>query len=261
MTNPLGFNTRSLIASQMASLFNLSDDLARMIVFYPSDPVLAMACRNLTNQMNNELLEDKLFCQLEELFESLQADRAQSPKIIGTMMTLKPIDAAPNVRFPDNHSYFLNDDSQEQSCDSIAYLKNKLQDFGDLWEKKEFVLEPPEGTESSNTRAVTSFPDYQVVTVHKFLETLLPVGEFDKMKESLPKTTLFGLVNASHSVKLIRTRNGFVFKEEQIGIDDRIDDKNCNLIDDALLKLGLAHQCCFLMPDRYYRYDLIVPVL
>ena len=43
--------------------------------------------------------------------------------------------------------------------------------------------------------------------------------------------------------------------------DDRIPDKNCNLIDDALLKLGLAHQCCFLMPDRYYGFDLVVPVL
>ncbi len=356
MANPLDLNSRSLIASQMASLFNLSDDLARMIAFYPSEPVLAMACRNLTNQLNGEHLEDQLFFKMEELFESVQADRGQLHEIVGTMVVLKAIDAASDVCFLENHSYSFNDsvagivdgsssddavadyvvgidsdnnnnchgkdvidvdsnisidhgsvdvggdhdngdvegdhgngndcddgdgndngntnfyvdtinDSVGPNCDSMAYLKNMLQDFGDLWGKKQFVLEPTEDTESPYTIPVTSFPDYHVTTVNEFLEKLLPAGEFEKMKENLPKTTLSGLVNASHSVKLIRTRNGFVFKGEQIKTmnlplaDDRITDKNCNLVGDALLKLGLAHQCCFLMPDRYYGYDLIVPVL
>ncbi len=43
--------------------------------------------------------------------------------------------------------------------------------------------------------------------------------------------------------------------------DQRIADNGCDLIDDALLKLGLIHQCCFLMPDRYFGYDLILPVM
>ena len=74
MANPLDLNTRTLIVSQMASLFNLTPDLARMIVFYPSEPVLALACREILNDLNYSG-PDVLFKKLDEFLETVYVDR------------------------------------------------------------------------------------------------------------------------------------------------------------------------------------------
>jgi hypothetical protein len=111
------------------------------------------------------------------------------------------------------------------------------------------------------------FSHYHVVSVEKFLKSLLNAAEFKKIAAKLPKDTLEGLVNANYAVKLTRYGQELVFEGEAFPpmklprADDRIGDEFCNLIDDALLRLGLIYQCCFLMPDRYFGFDLILPVM
>ncbi len=258
MANPLDLNTRSLIASQMATLFNLSEDLVRMIVFYPSEPILAMACRRILAEVNYHTHQEVLFSKLEEFFEAIQLDRGQLAEIVGSMTVLLAIDQA---------SKSLSPHGLLEIPGLVRELVDSMDDMKTLWEKKQFVLEPSGSSESQSNSEAADFQDYHVVTVESFIKNLLPPGKFERISAKLPRKTLKGLVNASHTVKLVRTRDGLSFGGESIETmnlplaDNRIGDNNFNLIDDALLKLGLAYQCCFSMPDRYYGYDLIVPVL
>ena len=255
--NPLSLSTRRLIASHMATLFDLSPDLANMIVFYPSDPILALGCRSLINSLCKiPSAEEHLFSKLEELFEGVQIDRGQVAECIGTMTVLRAIDLAAYT-------------GEECRAESLEALVQKMTlKYGEdhklsrLWKKKSFVLEP------ENTDEITyDFGDYHVTSVEEFLVSLLGAAKFEKIKSKLPAITLNGLVNASHAVKITRNGENLVFNNESFEAiriplsDERISDRNCNLIDVALLRLALIHQCCFLMPDRYYGYDLIVPVM
>ncbi len=269
MANPIDLHTRILIASHMATVFGFSSDLAQMIVFYPSDPVLALGCRKLllkpSSSEGNQLFSS-LFQKLDEFFEAVKIDRGNLSEVVGTMMVLLAIDQADSaVEVSKGHSVLLNEISETMSC------------FNDLWQKKAFVLEPAGGLEPTSTEPATADPqpqpgadlsDYKVVTVREFLKTFLGL-ESTAVEAKLPEKTLDGIVNATHAVKVVRpsaSSNGLkfgskTFKPMNLPLpDSRIPDKNCNLIDEALLKFGLAHQCMFLMPDRYFGFDLIIPV-
>ena len=199
MANPLDMNTRSLVASQMATLFNLSEDLARMIVFYPSEPVLAMACRRILSEINLPSADEHLFTELEELVEAVQVDRGALSEVVGTMCVLTAIDSSTTCA----------------ESPSVAKLNEEMADFKTLWEKERFVLEPDAeeeeeekataGTEAEPKNINVGFDDYHVTSVENFLNKLLPPGKFEQIKAKLPSSTLAGLVNASHAVKLFRT--------------------------------------------------------
>ncbi len=259
--SPKDMNTRTLIASHMATLFDLSPDLTRMLVFYPSDPILAITCRHITSEyLSKPEDNDKLYSMLSELSEAVQVDRGQMAECVGVMNVLRAIDLVKEVA---NYNCNAN-----VAGSLISQMETEAGYFNGLWRKKNFILEPPSDIFDPNVPATHEFSNYRVVGVEKFLESLLSANEFSKIKSKLPKETLNGLVNASHAVRITRAGGeSFTFRTDTFPpmelprADKRIADENCNLIDDALLKLGLIHQCCFLMPDRYFGYDLILPVM
>ncbi len=255
--NPMDLNTRTLIASHMATLFDLDEELARMIVFYPSDPILALGCRRLIRQMRG--FDEKLFSMLENHFEAAQIDRGQVAECIGTMVVLLAIDDANLANKPCDSSNIGN---------LIEDMISMNPEFDSLWRKKSFILEPDADSNSNSSPTCSEFEGYRVCTVESFLETLLSSSKFAEIKNKLPPSTLLGIVNSSHAVKITRTGlDDIQFNRQDYHsmklptADNRLDDENCNLIDEALLKLGLIHQCCFFMPDRYFGYDLIIPVM
>ena len=256
--NPLDIQTRSLIASHMATLFDLDEQLIRMIVFYPSDPILALACRQLITELpkNQELL----FSMLDKFFELAQIDRGRVAECVGMMIVLRAIDIADKCFVTDPHSRTAEDQIREMVKSNPA--------LEELWRKKFSVLEPKRDTNNPNIQPISTFDHYHVVTVESFLKNLLSEARFNCIKQELPVETLEGLVNASHAIKLTRTgKDGFTFNNKfypamKIPVaDERIADQYCNIIDDALIRLGLVHQCCFFMPERYYGYDIIIPVM
>ena len=258
MASPTDLNTRTLIASHMATLFDLSPDLMKMVVFYPSEPILAIACRNL---LRDRLFDSpnivQLFQKLTEFFEAVDFDQGNLVGVIGSMLVLLAIDQAKGSERPCS--------TPDQLKALIEELDMKMPDFKWLWEKNRFVLEP-DG--AAGTETCYQFPHYHIVTVEHFLCKLLDAQKFEDLKPRLPESTLKGLVNASHAVKVVRTDNQMLrfanttFEPMKLPVaDDRITDKYCNVIDESMLKLGLAQQCMFLMPANYFAYDLVVPLM
>ena len=88
MANPIDLNTRSLITSHMATLFDLSPDLMKMLVFYPSEPILTMACR----QIIKEDLMDKLNIRERfdkiDFFEAVEFDQGNLIQVVDSMLLL-----------------------------------------------------------------------------------------------------------------------------------------------------------------------------
>lgn len=111
---------------------------------------------------------------------------------------------------------------------------------------------------------------YRIVSVRSFLTSLLGATEFNAMLPHLPVSILDGIVNAS---QFITIRRKFPYERafgEEIGrsleknelkdasLDFR---KKCNIIDRALLKMGILRQVAFLMPPLYYGFDMIIPII
>jgi hypothetical protein len=104
--------------------------------------------------------------------------------------------------------------------------------------------------------------DYHVTTVKDFLLSLYG-QDFGPYLMLFPESTLEGLVNASHFVKL---PNGTALdKDKELALNlplpnNFVKDKNRFVIDRALLKLGLIKQCGFSLPLNYFGIDAIIPV-
>ena len=96
------------------------------------------------------------------------------------------------------------------------------------------------------------------------MKTLTNVDNLDKF--GIPKTILNGIINASHFVTLMRDNAGFKVGDLNIKPSDlptaenRISNTSRNIIEAALLKIGLLKQCGFALPTNYYGLDFILPV-
>jgi hypothetical protein len=103
---------------------------------------------------------------------------------------------------------------------------------------------------------------YHVTTVKDFLLSLY--GEdFGPYLMLFPESTLEGLVNASHFVKLPDSTSVDKSKTYAHGLplpNNLVKDAKRFIIDRALLKLGLTKQCGFSLPLNYFGIDAIIPV-
>ena len=103
---------------------------------------------------------------------------------------------------------------------------------------------------------------YHVTTVREFLVNLYG-SEFEPYLLLFPESTLEGLVNASHFVKLPNGTSVDKSKKHACGLplpNNLVDDTRRIFIDRALLKLGLTKQCAFALPLNYFGIDGIIPV-
>jgi hypothetical protein len=96
MANSIDLNTRSLVASHMATIFDFSPDLVHMIVFYPSEPVMAIACRCLMYELAMAGNFHFLFQKLNEMLEAVKIDSGNLAEVVGSMIILIAIDEAEN---------------------------------------------------------------------------------------------------------------------------------------------------------------------
>ena len=252
VANKLNSETGSLVANNMASLLGISDDLKELTVAYPSEPILALAARSLTNS----LPIDALFQVLKDKIETLHLDHGRFAEIFSGMIILRAIDLSKNIAFKsDESSYpFLS-----------AEINEIAPEFSGLWNKKSFILE---GETDNSSPFDYNFPFYSIYNVDGMLKSLLGIkSNINFESYSVPSETLNGLVNATHIVNLTRDPDGFKYKGLHLKpfclplADERIVDKSRNVIDQALLKIGLLRQCAFSLPTNYYGYDYLIPVL
>ena len=107
-----------------------------------------------------------------------------------------------------------------------------------------------------------STDNFKVTTVSDFLLNLYG-KDFEPYLMLYPQSTLEGLVNASHFVKL---PNGTILDQKnELGRklplpNNLVKDTNRCVIDRSLLKFGLIKQCAFSLPLKYFGVDGIIPV-
>jgi hypothetical protein len=269
-TNPLHKKGNSLVEGHMATLHNNVQE--NFIVSYPSEPILAIASRiaMTVNENGKPLYDDaSIFDILKDNTEAVSLDIGRFAEVFGAMIILRAIDKTPN--FTRIYSSYKRD----EILDEIKKLTPVK--FHTLWEKESQLLEVP--AKEASSREVSSTdrgPDitviqhprflehYRVNRVCDFLKTLINTDDLDKF--GIPKSILNGIVNATHFVSLTRDNTGFIVNNFDIKpsnlplADDRIANSSRNIIDTALLKIGLLRQCGFSMPSNYYGLDFILPV-
>ena len=73
--NPLSLETSSLVASHMGTLLDLSADITKMTITYPSEPIMAIAAHKIiSGNRENEL---NMFKILNEKTEAVVIDRGE----------------------------------------------------------------------------------------------------------------------------------------------------------------------------------------
>lgn len=128
-SNPLSVETGTLVAKHMGYLLDMSDDLKRLLVMYPADPILAF----IAHTCIDELTDDKLFSVLERKFQALDIDRGKTAEIFGGMIILRAIWKSATIQSLDFSQY-----SYSQYLD---HIKAEAPEFNDLWERDTHNLE------------------------------------------------------------------------------------------------------------------------
>ena len=248
---------KKLLKSYMATLCAVNNDASSLYVGYSSEPVLAMASRELINRPNSR---QRHFESLLEFIERVPVDRGRIAEYVFAEMLQEAVDTAQVI------DTFVN-----QIVGGNEFVRK-------IYRTREYVLEP----------AVVENPDlppprneilpihhsinsiYRIVSVRSFLTSLLGATEFNAMLPHLPESILGGTINASQFITL---RRNFPYERafgEELGCslaqtelkDASLDfRKKCNIIDRALLKMGILRQVAFMMPPLYYGFDMIIPVI
>ena len=269
--NPFRREAGGLVASNMAYLLDISNDLSSLLVMYPSEPILAMAAHALID----ELPVDKIFGKLHEKLEVLQFDQGAAAELFGGMIILRAIHSSCSVHISESANCL------KQICELTP------SNFKELWETDEHVLEESErtkvrreisdiSTKNKNdeslkrklevlyTKTSERLISYNLHDVRGFLETLTKSDSLEST--GIPEKVLNGIVNATHFVNLsrfseqIKLSNDVYDPEKLPMADNRIQDRSRNVIDSSILKNALLRQCGLRMPPNYYGYDYVIPV-
>jgi hypothetical protein len=255
MANPVSTTASSLVAGHMATLFAASSDLKESVISYPSEPILALASRYLTNSLGRDQ-NDALFTALKEYLGCVQINNGKYSEVMASMIILLIVDSLPNVaNFAADYMTNLN------------HIRRDLSAFSELWIIPSFLNQ----TSGENIiPEISNFTTYTVHTLGSFLNKWISREESNLSVESLnlPSRILSGIINITHFVPLTRDNRGFSCGAASVNIpplnlpvaSNRVVDKSRNIIDRSLLQIGLSRQCGFMMPDNYYGYDYIIPV-
>ena len=250
MTNPRKGNMEQLMSRRMADLFNMSDDLKSLSIFYPPQPVLGMAARKICRESQTKS-EEKLFTSLQKHLNMLAIDRGEVAEVLALMIVLLAVDNAKNDKTTFN---LTKDENLQRIIENCPELEN-------LWETEGFILnrncsELPQESDPNFSRF------YHVTTVENFLLSLYG-EEIKPQLKTFPKSTLQGFVNVSHFTKLpgrmVFDPTGNLGKRNPLPNRLTSDSKRI-VIDRSLLQYGLTRQLGFIMPPNYFAKDAIIPV-
>lgn len=118
----------------MADLFNLQDDLKTVSVFYPSQPVLAMAARRICQESSSGM---NLFQSLAMNSTLFAIDRGELAESMAFMNAMLAVDASPNAA-DDIRSF-----PKYVKC--FVKIMNQCPELEMIWRKKKFILESEDG--------------------------------------------------------------------------------------------------------------------
>lgn len=176
--NPLSVETGTLVANHMATLLDVSDDLRRLIVTYPSEPILAIAARELMKELSG----DHLFLKLKNKMEAVNVDKGKVAELFAGMMVLRLIDSTPSFnRRCNNHvDYAVR----------LRDINVQAPHFKDLWQVGSHVLENQNETKKRSDEVQKS--DLEINTLNDELQRLKLAS---RQNPSLPRSTFQDQIN------------------------------------------------------------------
>lgn len=231
--------SRALVRSYMAKVRYVSTNGRSLVICYPSEPVLAMAARNLLKGMDARY---RAFYTLKVFLQCRAIDKGRIVETIFEHLSLFAVDDADSIKTDEaNSSAFPKNMKQLLECERhLLYLN-----------RSENVNLPIQSN-------ISISETYRIVKVRYFLIKLLGAKEFQEIGPFISERILEGYVNITHYINLKRLK-----KSDYKGLRGQIknDDSGFTIIDRALLITGLLRQCGYVMPPGYYGIDFIVPVL
>lgn len=262
--------SRTLIRSYMIIVNYISTDARDMKIGYSSEPVLAMAARNLLKEKSTR---DLAFRALLEFLQKQAIDKGRVVETMFQYLTLFAVDDS-SMR-----SYILCDSTDENIPEGARVIINPV--FTDDYNSVPVDIRPlaacrshllelndrnrerrnRERNEMENSSLDYTFiksQNYRVISIAAYLEGIFEFDDCNLMFPYLSNVDLNGFVNCTHFINLERLKPG-----DFSGLEGAWNqgDAKYNIIDKSLLKCGLLRQCGFVMPEGYPAIDYIVPYL
>ena len=261
--------SRTLVRSYMAIVFSTSYDAQLMNVGYPSEPILAIASRDLLD------FETLLYALLE-FVQHHPIDKAEVTASIFSHIVLLAIDNSSNVASRTDEMIICDEKDEQLSkiFNANVFLLESVPDKSLSGEVNDDSS--TDGTKYDTRSEIQSF--YHITTVESFLKTLY--GNFQGLKicDALGSSLRNGIINGSH---VIRALGKFPYEKVYTATEikkfklnknknkdkNKAKNKNKNInddtrvIDQALLRNLFLRQAILKMPPGYYGLDLCIPVL
>lgn len=246
--------SRTLVSSYMATVNYVSSDGNNMKISYSSEPVLAMAARNLL------LLEDTRTLAFSALRIFLERQALDKGRIVESIF--------------EHFSLFAIDDAKAEEITATEATAFPEQ-LRPLVNCKNYLLElnkrSQEEPETLVEAAVNSLPsNYRIVKVREYLKSLLKTrvinqdnsrtfhyDSCDEIFKYISPKILDAYMNATHFVTLERVKSEYFNNLT----NEKMKDSGYNVIDKSLLKVALLFQFAIVMPPNYPGIDFIIPIL
>jgi hypothetical protein len=252
--------SRTLVSSYMATVNYLSSDGANMKISYSSEPVLAIAARNLLSRASTRTLA---FAAMRIFLKRQAIDKGRIVEAIFEHFTLFAIDdaKAEKITVSDSNAF----------VEELSPLVNSEKYLFELFKRNQ------EEAETLVETAVDSRPsNYRIVKVREYLKSLLKEREHsihqnddqmfphnynykscDEIFRYISPKVLDAYMNATHFVTLERVKSEYFNNLT----NEKMKDSGCNVIDKSLLKVALLFQFAIVMPPNYPGIDFIIPIL
>ena len=230
----------------MTIVHYVSTDAKDMKISYSSEPVLAMASRNILKEKSDRI---KSLQAVKEFLEQRAIDKGRILEALFEYLTLFSIDDA--------------DTSQDSSLDLIHDPDAMPEPIRALCKCDSYLLQAKQkSTSSMIIRPENYFQSTKSyvgpIKVYMMLKNLLDENEFNCISNSISDNIMQAYVNCTHFLQLERLKRG-----DFNGLDKvhKVFTAKGTVINIALLKLGLMRQCGFVMPPNYFGIDFIIPIL
>ena len=286
--NPLSVESGTMVANHMGYLLDISDDLKRLLVMYPPEPILAMIAHVI---IDKDIKNDELFSVLQRKFDAADIDRGKTAELFGGMIILRAIWNSKSVA--STNQYNESKEEMIKICPMLNAIWERnyhvlqertpvevKEDIDRLKQQKENDIITPEVYSESisnlekelitlNYGELRQFEYYKVHQVKDFLMTLLQIPEdrISILTNNLPVDVLDGLVNGTQIVSLDDFSENLECRLEKFEpkrprlADDRIADSSRYIITETMLRLCITLQLIIKFPPGYYGLDYAIPVL
>ena len=292
---------KTMLRSHMAVLLSISYDAKALYVGYPSEPILALTAREILRGVADFNLKAFFSSLLEyvqgrpidqgEIVETvleqiclIAMDKSKNLCVNGAEVTGIRDDFLERLL---NVDHYILEIEEKKSYECINFYDKSesealIQQGGPTTStavhEQDVEMVSVENVQLPDTRSLNPFYSrYHITNVEGFFKEMFGEVKYNLIHSHLPQGICSGLVNFTHVTRLARN---FPFDEmfstkatttttsiqDDLAIDSgeiplASDFKGCNIIDKALLRVGILRQTAFRMPPSYFGIDLIIPVL